>query len=78
MIKINYGNSYLQTPEPNITHAKYWSLKKLRSNKWIVYEIRSGQMFQVFPNKLRAYYAASKLNGMVKDYFFFGDLLINM
>lgn len=70
-----YGDLYLQSPATNFKVKYYWSIKKTWGKKWVVYEVHTGQMFELFPTKLRAYYAASRMNGMVNDVFFFGDLL---
>lgn len=72
MLKMSYGQYYLENPTPNLTLNKSWSVKQLKDKRWLVYEIHSGNMFEIFPTKLRAYYAASKLNGKVTDVFHFG------
>lgn len=72
-MKTNYGILYWEM-NPPMKRKKFYTLKKLRSNNWLVFEIHSGQMDNIYPTKLRAYYAASVLNGMVKDYFYFGEI----
>jgi hypothetical protein len=68
-----YGANYHKANLPRRRVEEFWSLKKTQTGGWVVFGIRTGKMLEVFPSKLRAYYAASKMNGMVTDRFNFGD-----
>jgi hypothetical protein len=53
------------------------SVKKLGSG-WLVFKVGTGEQIGVFPTKLRAYYVATKYNGIdTSNVFVFGSGIFN-
>jgi hypothetical protein len=70
MIK-TLGKYYIQAEHGT---KSFYSVKKLRYG-YCTYNIYTDEIFNVFPNKIRAMYAAAKLNNKnVSKYFHFGDV----
>jgi len=55
------------------TKGRY-TVRRMPSGTWAVVEIRGGAIALAgFPKRIRALYAAHRLNGWVKDVFMFGE-----
>lgn len=75
-MKTSFGDRYLETSQARVQLGDPYTVRRVRSG-WLVVKIRSGKMFEVFPTKLRAYYAASRLNGWIDEVFHFGTDMFN-
>lgn len=59
----SYGQFYVDAHRGRREVRKTYVVKRVKSG-WLVYEMYTKQLFEIFPTKLRAYYAATRLNGV--------------
>lgn len=73
-MKNNYGQWYTDAHRGTRTVSRYWVVRKSKTGNYIVKEFYSGNIYGIYPTKLRAYYVASRLSGSVSgDVFVFGE-----
>lgn len=71
-MKMSFGANYLEATTAHRRMNNSWTIKKIRSG-WLVRQVKGGRMHEVYPNELRARYAASVLNGWVNEVFNIGS-----